>query len=572
MSAIAGIIYSSTDDLRFISSMTDLLAHRGPQGDGTLWFMDDGSTRQLRNALPSTTPIPGRAVLGHRQLGTIGDAATQPLTEATARYWITMDGALYNYRELRETLKTKGHRFTTDSDAEVALAAYAEHGMECFQHFNGPWAMAILDTQERSLLLARDPAGQRPLYYWGHRSGLAFASEIKALFALPEIRPKMERPSIDDFLRFGSTSNPQKTSFAHIQALAPGHAVLVPLDTPAQVKPLAYTQASAPDMPGSDADTVAAFRDLFFAAIERQRQSPFEVGTCLTGGVASTAIACALRQQLGADVMFHSFTAMTDTPGHDERTWVIAANSATHTLSNLVVPLPEDFMAELDLLLWHHDEPFADTSSYGQWCVARAAREAQIPVLFDGHGAGTGFTPAAKPSLMQKLLQRDGRDENRLLAKLSMGMNMNNAAPEPLAAVLRRGDRSSMAFGVELRTPYLDQSLAAFTRRLPAAQMHNNQLLRRALGDLLPEPILNRAHSPAFRLPMAEWVQNAIMPAFLRDIKLARLPLVPMVHGGELRELVTRQMERPDVALAPLLFRLFIANRWMQRFNIAPIA
>ena len=569
MSAIAGIITSSTDDLRFISAMTDMLGHRGAQADGILWMQEDGTTRISRDSLPSTVLIPGRAALGHRQLASFGEPVPQPLASADSRYWLAYDGTIYNYRELRSTMEAHGHRFTTHSDAETVLAAYTLYGRDCFQKFNGPFALAILDTQERTLLLARDSLGIRPVYFWAHRGRLAFASEIKALFAIPEIRPKLERQTIGEFIRFGGVLSEQKTMFAHIQPLPPGTSVVIPLDTPNVVKPVPF---NAPIAPGESYDDTAAarFRDLFFASVERQRSSPLEIGTCLTGGLDSTAIACVLRQQLGDGAMLNSFTAIFEQPGYDERTWVTAANSAAHTLSNLVAPMPEDFMAELDTLLWHQDEPFAHVGTYAQWCVARAAREAKVSVILDGHGADEHVGLAPLPSLMQRLLPRHSREESRALAKLAPSVTGVGQA-DRLSRALHCGDRNAMAFGVELRMPYLDQPLIAFARNLPGGLKQGKQLMRRALADILPEPIITRSPSPAFHVPLVEWMQGTILPAFLRDIKHARLPLAPIVHGGELREIVTRQVEHPDAALAPLLFRLFIANRWMLRFNVAPV-
>lgn len=548
MSAIVGILASATDELRFTSAMLDMLAHRGPEGDGILWLSDHGETHITHDALPSTRSIPGRATLGHRRHASMHTPL--PLASADGRHWIVLDGAITNDRQLRDTLAAQGHQFTTDHAAELVLALFRAEGQAAFGRLDGPWALAILDIQDRTLLLARDPAGKRPLYYWAHRGRLAFASEIKALYAIPEIRPKLERAVLTEFLRSGTLPSGPRTLFAHIQSLPPGSCAVVPFDSPANVKPTAYPLTS---FEGGD------LRERFLAAVGRQRLSAREVGISLTGGIASSAIACAVRQQLGDGPLFNSFTAMVDQPGYDERVWVTAANSAAYTLSNLVAPTAEEFMAELDTLLWHQDEPFAELGTYAQWCAARAAAEAKVGVLLDG----SGLTPPTRSrgSLLGRLLPQR-HPEARALAKLA-GIEPGGPAPDPLPGILRRGDRNAMAFGIEIRHPLLDRAVAAIAP--------DREALRQAMQAWLPEPIAGRPHTPPFQLPLNDWMQTAILPAFLRDITHARLPLVPLIHGGELRELVTHHLERPDPALAPLLFRLFIANRWMQRFHVAPL-
>lgn len=569
MSAIAGIITSSTDDLRFISAMMDLLAHRGPDGDGILWLKDDGSTRLERNSLPSTSPIPGRATLGHRQLNTSSSSTPQPLAINGGEYWISFDGVLYNAASLRNTLEELGHTFTDGSDAELAITAYIHYGRECFQYLDGPFALAILDLKNQQLILGRDPLGQRPLYYWTHRSRLAFASEIKALFAIPEIRPKLERQSITEYIRFGGLLGNNKTNFSHIQALPPGQMIVLAWNENVTVKPAPYTQAKS-NAPLDQNSLPATLRKAFNHALEKQRHSTKDVGSCLTGGILSTAIATALRKQMGDDLIINSFSAIFQDPGLDERTWITAANGAAHTLSNWVLPEADDFMNELDMLLWYQDEPFAHPGVYAQWCVIRAAREAKTTILLDGLGAETYFGVQESPSFMQRFMS--GRsDESRMLAKLLSNTGGTTGQAPALANALRTSDRNSMAFSIELRQPYLDRSVRELSEHVTSGMKDNQQFLRAALADYLPEPIGTRAHLPAFTVPLDAWMQSAILPAFLRDIRHARIPLVPIVHGGELRELVSRQMERPNPALNHLIFRLFIANRWMQRFNISPV-
>src|SRR6516164_6695900 len=209
MCGISGLLKldGSRADLNQISRMIARLDHRGP---------DDLGCRIL-----------GSAGLAHARLSIIDlQGGAQPMSSADGRLWITFNGEIFNFIELRELLSSKGHRFVTRSDTEVILNAYREFGEDCVNQFNGQWAFAIWDTEERKLFLSRDRVGVRPLFYTRAKDSFLFGSEIKALLACPEVSREVDPKGMDQVFTFWVTL-PPRTVFKNIFQLSPGHSLTV---------------------------------------------------------------------------------------------------------------------------------------------------------------------------------------------------------------------------------------------------------------------------------------------------------------------------------------------------------
>ncbi len=574
MAAIAGIIASTTEDLRCIHAMSGSMSHRAAS-EQHLWVSDPIAARYDPTPFPSTAPHPARACLVQRPA-----TSEEATTYDNERFWLAMDGDIFNADELRVDLAARGHRFRTAADSEVVLAAFKEFGPACLERFNGAFAIVLLDRHARQIMLARDRFGIRPLFYCAQRHRLSVASEIKALLCLPELRARLERHTLVDFICHGNPARDTASFFAHVQAFPPAHYALVALDAPTPLAPQPYWQPEALVPSTEETAVVTQFRDLFHTAVALRARHRQPIGACLSGGFDSTAMGVMLREVMGKNTALHSFSACFDEGGQEARTAITLASGAAQSLSNTTYPMAEDFMAELDTLLWHQEQPFPHPARYSQWCLMRTAYEAQVPFVLESTGTNRlfGFHEALHTPPRQGLsaLLPWGRSTSeRALARLMPNYQPAPPMPEPLAFPLQASGHNGMAFGITLSYPYLDHRLVEFTQRLPASlRQHFGQpkaLLHKAMEGALPEPIRQRHGSDKLATPLDQWMQAAILPAFLRDIKQSRLPLVPVIHGGELRELVTRQLHRPDTALTPILFRLFIANRWMQRFNIAPI-
>ena len=207
--------------------MIATLHHRGPDANGI--------------------HVSGPAGLAHARLSIIDLASGgQPMSSIDGRFWITFNGEIFNYVELTEELKSKGHQFATRSDTEVILEAYREYGEDCVNHFNGQWSFGIWDTQQRKLFLSRDRMGVRPMFYTQTANTFLFASEIKALLACPDVPAEMDLRGLDQIFTFWATL-PPRTSFKNIFQLPPGHSLTIE-DNQIRIHPywkLSYTPNEA---------------------------------------------------------------------------------------------------------------------------------------------------------------------------------------------------------------------------------------------------------------------------------------------------------------------------------------
>jgi asparagine synthase (glutamine-hydrolysing) len=324
--------------------------------------------------------------LGHQPMGACG------------RYWIVYNGEIYNYVELRKDLEQAGHRFKSQSDTEVILAAYAEWETESFSRFNGMWALAIYDTQTNNLILARDRFGVKPLYYWQTKEMFAFASEIKAFTCLPEWRARVNGQAVHDFLLSGVQDHSEETMFAQVLQLAPGRCARLDCGAwvngqTAPVPPLEtvrwYNIRPQP-FSGTFEEGAERFRELLLDAVRLRLRADVPVGSCLSGGLDSSSIVCLTYQLLrGLEqrCAHKTFSACSDIKRFDERDYIEQVVRTTQVESHYVFPSIKDLFSELEKVIWHQDEPFAGTSIFAQWCIFKLAATSQVTVLLDGQGA-----------------------------------------------------------------------------------------------------------------------------------------------------------------------------------------
>jgi asparagine synthase (glutamine-hydrolysing) len=319
------------------------------------------------------------------------------MSDKTGRYWISYNGEIYNYVELRNELRVKGYNFSTASDTEVILAAYQEWGPDCLSRFNGMWALAIYDTHSKNLFLARDRFGVKPLYCWRNGERLAFASEIKAFTALTDWCARVDRDRLLDFLVWNVLDHGNSTMFEGVQQLLPGHYVKLELASVlaggSVPKWQPYRWYALPKNTPSISSTEAAdgLRELLTDAVRLRLRSDVPVGACLSGGLDSSAIVCLMGEQLGPvehrGAALHTFTARSHDAEFDEFRFAQVVNNRAESISHTVVPEPLGLFQDIEALTWHQDEPFGGTSIFAQWCVFRLARSAGVTVMLDGQGA-----------------------------------------------------------------------------------------------------------------------------------------------------------------------------------------
>ena len=387
MCGIAGIVGRWTGATETTAAaMLAALHHRGPDDHGLLAFR--GGTAWTGRDVAA--PPDADAILLHRRLSIIdlSDTGWQPLSTPDGRWHIVFNGEIYNYRELRAELERSGVAFTSQSDTEVLLQAFAHWGHDTWNRCTGMWACAILDTVRRRVTLSRDPFGIKPLYYVTTRGALAFASELKPLLPLPGVGRRVDPQRLAMYLRFGVTDYGDATLFADIKQLAAGHVVDLDLAAPTTVTPRAYWQPSRPPTsPLSFPDAARELRSLFVDSVRLHLRADVPVACCLSGGIDSSAIVMAMREVSGSALDLRTFSHIADSAALSEERWIDLVGGAARARMTKVRPSAQEMAADLDRLVAVQDEPFISSSIYAQYRVMREIGQAGVKVVLDGQGA-----------------------------------------------------------------------------------------------------------------------------------------------------------------------------------------
>ena len=371
MCGIAGIFHLGTakpvDPVR-VTAMCDAIAHRGPDGAG-VWH------------------APGVA-LGHRRLSIIDLAGSpQPMASADGRAMLVFNGEIYNYRELRAELAAGGATFRTDGDSEVILAAWQKWGEDCVPRLHGMFAFALYDVQRRTLLLARDRLGVKPLFMAELADGsLAFASELKALTAHPLLRRTLDPLAVEDYLAWGYVPD-HRSILAGVSKLPAGHSVLLrhdaPLPRPRQWWDISFAERRT----GKPADLEAELIHLMREAVTSRMVADVPLGAFLSGGVDSSSVVALMAEASAQPVKTCSIGF--DVKALDESAYAQRIAEQFHTDHRARTVSPDDFTA-VDTLAAMFDEPFADASALPTWRVCQLARE-NVTVALSGDGADEAF-------------------------------------------------------------------------------------------------------------------------------------------------------------------------------------
>jgi asparagine synthase (glutamine-hydrolysing) len=317
-------------------------------------------------------------------------AGAQPMEDVTGRFVITYNGEIYNYIEIQSELKMLGVSFRSHSDTEVVLEAYKQWGASCLNRFNGMFAFALYDSVNGVLFCARDRYGEKPFLFSLGKDFFAFASEYKALLQHPGIPLEVDEWRLLRAAHNASTGldADRQTVFSAVKQLLPGEAMEVDVRTLKhrtwrywQIHPGALREDAV------EADVFCEFQELLTDAVRLRLRSDVPVGSCLSGGLDSSAIVCIVRKLLGDDAPYNTFTGRF--PGTVADEWVYAEQvvRATSVHSHVTEPTVERFMAELPQFMWHNELPVGSSSQFAQWCVFKLAGEHGVTVLLDGQGA-----------------------------------------------------------------------------------------------------------------------------------------------------------------------------------------
>jgi asparagine synthase (glutamine-hydrolysing) len=574
-----------------LHGMGDLLAHRGPDGEG-FWHQE-------------------AVGLAHRRLAIVdlSDAARQPMAAEDPRVRVVCNGEIYNFRELRVELESRGHRFRTRSDTEVLLAAYSAYGIECLSRLRGMFAFALWDGGRRRLVLARDRAGKKPLYYRLDGDGIAFASEPKAFLADPSFEARPDVAALSDYLTCHYVPAPG-SAFAGVRRVPPAHYLVV---ESGQVRLERYWRLHyQPKRQLSEADAAAELLARLRDAVRCRLVADVPLGAFLSGGIDSSTVVALMAEAGAAPV--RTFSIGFEEREYDELPYarLVARRYGTDHHEFVVRPEAVDVLPRL---IWHYNEPYADSSAIPTFYLSELTRR-HVTVALNGDGgdenlagyrrhlagrlaeryaglarplrrplaallaalpapgrrmtyarrilAGLGEPPARRyarwashldPALKRELTTEDFRreagDRDSLehlteafrraegadLLDATLAGDVETYLPDDL---LVKVDIATMAHGLEGRSPFLDHDVMEFCASLPSdlklRGLTTKYLLKRSVRELLPAPVVDRPKQ-GFGVPIDRWLRGELR-TMVHDVLLDARTL----RRGYFREPVVRRL------------------------------
>jgi asparagine synthase (glutamine-hydrolysing) len=392
MCGIAGIISTNPNNVSSarLKQMTDVIAHRGPDGEG--FWLNESKT----------------VGFGHRRLAIIdlSETGVQPMhypfvtgeTRTTdvsvrgprekPRYSITYNGEIYNYLELKEELKLKGYSFFSNSDTEVILAAYDHWKEECLQQFDGMFAFAIWDDQEQTLFAARDRFGEKPFYYFFDGEQFVFASEMKSLWAAG-VEKQIDHSMLLNYIGLGWVKNPadlSQTFYKNIISVPQSHYLKLDLRNKKNEIVQYWDLDKETQLTLTEAEAIEQFQQLFNTSVTRRLRSDVETGTSLSGGLDSSSIVAMIKSQI-PNSKFQVFTSSFQGFEKDETAYAKQVADQFQLQQHLVSPTAESFLNDIQKLIYQQEEPFQSSSIYAQYKVYELAKQQGVKVILDGQGA-----------------------------------------------------------------------------------------------------------------------------------------------------------------------------------------
>ncbi len=367
MCGICGVVYYEASvrvDPSVLGAMNSRIVHRGPDDDGF--------------------HIAGNVGLAMRRLSIIDlETGQQPVTNEDRTLWLIFNGEIYNYRDLRADLEARGHRFHSHSDTETIVHLYEEYGQECVRRLRGMFAFAIWDATARTLFIARDRLGIKPLYYRHTRDTFVFGSEIKSLLAFPGLSAELNRTALPEFLAFGYVAGTE-TLFSGIHKLAPGHTLLLDEFGHSTIRqywdaPQGEEQADHPE-----SYYVEGYGNMLREAVRSHLMSDVPVGVFLSGGIDSSAVAALMTDIRQGPI--DTFSVGYAEQAYSELPYARMMAEHLGSSHHEITITSQDFFDALPRLIWQEDEPLAWPSSVSLYFVARLARE-HVKVVLTGEGS-----------------------------------------------------------------------------------------------------------------------------------------------------------------------------------------
>ena len=448
-------------DPELLRRMTNTLVHRGPDGEGYYFSPPMGACR---------------VGFGHRRLKIIdlSDEGAQPISNEDGTLWIVFNGEIYNFRELRARLISRGHRFQSQTDTEVILHLYEESGTACLNELDGMFAFGLWDERQQQLFLARDRMGKKPLFYYQGGSLFTFASELKALLVHPDVNPELSSAALSLYFYHGYVPAPH-TLHRDIAQLPPAHAMLVTAQGGLRIwrywqPPFVEAhEATARARSVSETEVAERLRQLLTEAVAKRLIADVPLGAFLSGGVDSTIVVGLMSRLLGARVKTFSIGFAGD-PAFDETAYARVA-AQTFRTDHTEFRMEPRAIELLERLIWYHDGPFADSSALPTYLLAQLTRQ-HVTVALNGDGGDelfAGYARFAAAILAERLPRSVSHAGRHLLSVLpeprsrshwmTLARRFFQYAPQPLA--VRLGGWAGV-FGDDLARVLLPDALHEF--------------------------------------------------------------------------------------------------------------
>lgn len=553
---MCGINGITEHNISLIKKMNTSIRHRGPDGENT--YSDSNVS------------------LGHVRLSIIdlSPAGTQPMSNEDESIWITFNGEIYNYKELRFELLEKGHIFKSQTDTEVIIHAFEEWGVNCLKRFNGMWAFALYDKRNSKMILSRDRFGVKPLYFHFDNNYLVFSSEIKGVLQYSIERIPNDR-LVYEYLALGLLDYSRETFFKDIYKIMPGEILIYDIiDKSIKLMKWYNLNNELESLDRRNSKGISEkLKELLVDCVRYRLIADVPIGSCLSGGLDSSSIVSIAENLTKSDMKV--FSMVFKKTGIDESIYVDEIAKKDGIESHKITPTIENLLDDIGDLIWTQEEPFQSLSIYGQYKVMELANKNEIKVLLDGQGADELFAgyfdyfnyfvfDLIKKSDYSSLLNivRSNKSNDAmgialflilyLLGKLNNSrmiiyllnkklkfinnfydgeiafppsekeLSLNSALFIDLTRfsiphLLRYEDKNSMRWGVESRLPFLDYRLVELAMSLEPTDKINKGItkfiLRSSMKGIVPSLILERSDKIGFGVPEADWMNS---PEFIK--------------------------------------------------------
>lgn len=482
------------------------IQHRGPDEMG--YYFDD------------------TVAIGAARLSIVDvEAGQQPFGDTLGRYWIAFNGEIYNYRELREELIDLGFGFTSASDTEVLLNAWIAWGTRALERLNGPFAFCIFDRTSRTLALARDRFGKRPLYYLHDGQGLVFGSEMKCFLGLEGFRFAFDEEQLASLFRIWTPLD-DRAPYRGIHQVPAGSCLMVGPDSLATVR-YATLDLNCPAAEVSEAEAAECVREVLFRSVARRVSGQAEVGTYLSGGIDS-AIVSLLATQSAANTRLKSFSIAFEDEEFDESADQRLLASFLHSEHYTLRVTARDIVDAFESALWHAEVPVFRTAFVPMFLLSKVVRESGLKVVLSGEGADEaflGYDIFKETALRQAWKQSDAATNHMRLSRMySYLSGFRSYDPAAVAALFERFARKEM-------TPFFSHEI----------RFHNSNLAGRLLGYACDPLRPLRMHLEAASreveslssLQRAQWLEcKTLLGGYLLSTQGDRMS---MAHGVESR-------------------------------------